>query len=529
MKHILLVGEGAREHCLAVKLSESSLVGRISVYPGNGGTVQQQKCTNLTICKVDSADLADLELEWLRNFCLTQKVDLVVVGSEVWLERGLVNTLQARDIRCFGPTREGAQIETSKLWSKKLMTKYGIPTAEWDSFTDEQEALKFVEEHPTFTIVKASGLAGGKGVTVCNNKIQVSKAIHECLVGKFGNSGKVVILEERLIGDEISLLCLTDGKTVQLFPSARDYKRAKGICPLELTHLTDHDRGSNTGGMGAYTLHNTIDLEKVKETIILPTLSAILTETGHPFVGILYAGLILTDSGIQVIEFNARFGDPETQVILPLLKTDLFQLLDECARGKLETKAEWSKEFAVGIVATTSGYPEYRSPSERHKIKDSCTDKTDVYYSRTIIDEWGQMFARDGRVLTVVGRGNFLEQARKQAYNRMAKIYFEGITYRSDIGTNKVRLAILTSGKATSAWPMIEELDKGHIQVKKSFFFFIYRQGLHVCYQTILHLLEYKQQDRGVSTHAQLKRRVCFFSSDIFRSTNSRTVFHLLD
>jgi phosphoribosylamine--glycine ligase len=420
---ILIVGGGAREHALAWKIAQSPQCGEIIVAPGNAGTAHEFRNAPVGVNDIDAmADLAAAE-----------RVDLVVVGPEEPLARGLADVLRARGIPTFGPGRDGAEIESSKAWAKDLMREAGVPTARAQSFSDIERALPALEEVSYPVVVKADGLAAGKGVTICATRRDAEIAVRDALQsGAFGAAGQTVLVEEYLTGDEVSILALVDGETVVPLLPARDHKR-----------IGDGDTGPNTGGMGAYAPTTLVDgamLDHFMATILRPTARA-LVERGITYRGILYAGLILTADGTQVIEFNCRFGDPETQIVLPLLDADLLALCDATAHGRLATVAQsirWHGGACVGVVLASGGYPgTYLTGLPITGLEAVGADAL-VFHAGTKHDAAGRVVTSGGRVLTVAAVAPTLHEARDRAYASAERIHFEGIQYRHDIAAREL-------------------------------------------------------------------------------------------
>lgn len=420
---VLVVGGGGREHALAWALARSASVGQVYVAPGNAGTEWAQGAgiapsANVAIQAEDSAGLL--------TFARENSVDLTVIGPEVPLAQGVVDAFQAAGLRVFGPSQAAAQLEASKAFSKAFMREQGIPTAEYGTFTDYEEAADFVSSFGRPVVVKADGLAAGKGVVVCNNVDEALDALKRVMLDKeFGAAGGQAIVEERLVGAEVSALAFSDGKTVALMPFARDHKR-----------VFDGDEGPNTGGMGAYA--PVADLpdnfaEIVLKDVLQPTVDA-MAAAGTPYVGVLYAGLMLTPHGIRVLEFNCRFGDPETQVILPLLESDLAEVMLACVECTLsEHLPQWAQGACATVVLASPGYPgSYPKGLPISGLEPQEEDGV-VFHAGTA-KRGEQVVTAGGRVLSVSGRGETLADALKHAYVGAARIHFEGAHYRSDIG-----------------------------------------------------------------------------------------------
>lgn len=419
---ILLLGSGGREHALAAKLAASPLCGTLYIAPGNGGTVQVG----------ENVALAEDDPEAVADFARETGVGLVVIGPEAPLVAGVADAVRAAGISCFGPGAEGAQMEGSKKFSKELMARAGIPTAAYGSFTDEASALAYVREQGAPIVVKADGLAAGKGVIVAATLEEAEDAVRECFQGAFGAAGSTVVVEECLTGPECSLLAFTDGKTVLPMATAQDHKRA-----------LEGDKGPNTGGMGVYSpvpIVTEDELAAMKQ-VMLDTVAELAAE-GIDYRGCLYGGFMLTEDGPKVLEFNARFGDPETQVILPRLKNDLVEVMLACAEQRLdEVELAWRDEWAVAVVLTSAGYPgSYEKGKVITGIEDAeAMEDVTVYHAGTAVREDGELVTSGGRVLAVTALGDTFEAARDLAYEACEKIDFEGKTLRRDIGLRALR------------------------------------------------------------------------------------------
>ncbi len=419
---ILLLGSGAREHALAKKLAESPRCGTLYIAPGNGGTLQEGV----------NVALAEDEPEAVAAFAREEGIGLVVIGPEAPLVAGVADAVRAAGIACFGPGAEGAQMEGSKRFSKELMERAGIPTAAYGSFTDEEAALAYVREQGAPLVVKADGLAAGKGVVVATEQGQAEEAVRECFAGAFGDAGSTVVIEECLTGPECSLLAFTDGKTVRPMATAQDHKRA-----------LEGDRGPNTGGMGVYSPVPIVTDEElaVMKQVMVDTVAELAAE-GIDYRGCLYGGFMLTPEGPKVLEFNARFGDPETQVILPRLKNDLVDVMLACAEQRLdEVELSWRDEWAVAVVLTSAGYPgSYEKGKVITGVEDAdALDGVTVYHAGTAVTDTGELVTSGGRVLAVTALGDTFEAARDLAYAACEKIDFEGKTLRHDIGLKALR------------------------------------------------------------------------------------------
>ena len=415
---ILVVGKGAREHALAWKVSQSSLVDDIFVAPGNGGTAEIAK----------NIDISETDISRLLDFVLKEKIDVTIVGPESSLEVGIVNLFRSRNLKIFGPTKEAALIETSKDFAKKLMVDNDIPTADYktfDSYSDAKEHIRLIK-FPC--VIKADGLASGKGVVIANTYDEANRFLYEQMIEeKFGIAGKKVIIEEFLIGEEVSVFTFVDGKNISNVIAACDYKK-----------LLEGDLGPNTGGMGAYsppTYWNHDLSENIKNKIIYPTINA-LSNLGTPYSGILYSGLILTENGPKVLEFNCRFGDPEAQTILPLLKTDLADLILKISDNKLnDINVQWADKNSVSIVLASGGYPEKYVTGYTIDGIEEISDSVLIFHAGTdIIPSSKLLVTNGGRVLTLTSLGNNLNDARNKVYlNLSNNILFENMFYRKDI------------------------------------------------------------------------------------------------
>lgn len=419
---ILLLGSGGREHALAKKLAESPRCGTLYIAPGNGGTLQEGV----------NVALAEDDPEAVAAFAREEGIGLVVIGPEAPLVAGVADAVRAAGIACFGPGAEGAQMEGSKRFSKELMERAGIPTAAYGSFTDEEAALAYVREQGAPLVVKADGLAAGKGVVVATEQGQAEEAVRECFAGAFGDAGSTVVIEECLTGPECSLLAFTDGKTVRPMATAQDHKRA-----------LEGDRGPNTGGMGVYSPVPIVTDEElaVMKQVMVDTVAELAAE-GIDYRGCLYGGFMLTPEGPKVLEFNVRFGDPETQVILPRLKNDLVDVMLACAEQRLdEVELSWRDEWAVAVVLTSAGYPgSYEKGKVITGVEDAdALDGVTVYHAGTAVTDTGELVTSGGRVLAVTALGDTFEAARDLAYAACEKIDFEGKTLRHDIGLKALR------------------------------------------------------------------------------------------
>ena len=418
-KKILIIGSGGRENALAWGLEKANGVEKIFVAPGNGGTEEIPGCECL--------DIKETNVNAIIEICLSIQIDLVIIGAEAPLAAGLADKLRKAGLIVFGPGQEGAQLESSKSWAKSFMNEAGIPTAKhWES-NNLENALGIINSINKPLVIKADGLAAGKGVTVPKNINESKTAVKEAFQGKFGSSGEKVILEEMLNGPEVSIFALSDGKQLVVLPPAQDHKR-----------LNDGDQGPNTGGMGAYAPAPLIDsaqLKEIQKSILDPTLET-LRNRGIDYRGVIYAGLMLTSSGPKVIEFNCRFGDPECQALIPLLGPELAEVLLACSLGELDHSSQLSikKECSACVVAAAAGYPESPRKGDQLKIHLTKSQSIQLFHAGTARDSEGHLITSGGRVLSIVAQGTNFEEAFSLAYSGMKDVDFNGINYRSDIG-----------------------------------------------------------------------------------------------
>ncbi len=416
---ILVVGSGGREHAIVRKLKESSQVEAVYCAPGNGGISRDAECFPVNA----------MDKEGMLSLAKEKAVDLVFVAPDDPLAAGMVDFLEAAGIPCFGPNAAAAEIEASKVFSKNLMKKYGIPTAGYEVFSDPAQALDYIKVQGKYpAVIKADGLALGKGVVIAQNEEEAKAALHSIMEDKiFGDSGTQVVVEEFLTGPEVSVLAFTDGKTLCPMVSSMDHKRAY-----------DGDKGPNTGGMGTISPNPFYSDEVAKECmekIFQPTVAAMNAE-GRPFKGCLYFGLMLTPDGPKVIEYNSRFGDPETQVVLPRLKTDFAEIVKAVAEERLsQLSIQWSEQASACVVMASGGYPgSYPKGIEMHGLDENGqVDGVTVYHAGTKYEN-GKFLTNGGRVLGVTALGDTLDQALDTAYAAVEKISFEGAMYRKDIG-----------------------------------------------------------------------------------------------
>jgi phosphoribosylamine---glycine ligase len=415
--NVLLIGSGGREHALAWAISASPLLSRLYCAPGNAGIAEVAECVSL-----DVADHAAVV-----GFCRERDIGLVVIGPEAPLVAGLADDLAAAKIKAFGPSKAAAQLEGSKGFTKDFCTEFGIPTAAYGRFKDKASALAYLETQPVPIVVKADGLSAGKGVTVAETREAAAAAIEDCFAGAFGAAGAEVVIEECLMGEEASYFVLTDGTHALPLVAAQDHKR-----------VGDGEKGPNTGGMGAYSPAPVMTpqiTQRTMEEIIWPTIRGMATR-GAPFKGVLYAGLMITAGGPKLIEYNARFGDPETQVLMLRLKSDLLPALVATADGVLEHfNLRWHDEAALTVVMAANGYPgEYAKGSEIRGLDAArAVEGVEIFHAGTI-QEGPRLLATGGRVLNVTARGKTVSEAQQRAYRAIAKIDWPGGFCRSDIG-----------------------------------------------------------------------------------------------
>lgn len=413
-KKVLVVGNGGREHALAWKLAQSPEVDKLYVAPGNAGTIGW----NVPISATD--------IPALLQFALDKKIDLTVVGPEAPLTLGIVDAFQEKGLRIFGPSQEAARLEGSKAFAKEIMRGAKVPTAKSQVFTDGAQAKMYVQQIGAPCVLKADGLAAGKGVIVAMDLESALAAVDEIMEGSFGDSGKVLLIEEYLEGQEVSLLCLTDGhRAIPLVP-VQDHKRA-----------LDGDTGLNTGGMGTYSpppFWSAQLEEDVMIKIVEPTLKE-MRQRGTPFVGVLFVGLMITNNGPKVLEFNARFGDPETQVIMPRLESDLFRVLWACTDGTLsDVSLEWNDEASICVVLAAPGYPlSYPKGIPLH-LPILPPKASVIFHAGTAVSDQGELVSSGGRVLGVTTRARSIQEAREKVYSLIEKIDFPQAHFRRDIG-----------------------------------------------------------------------------------------------
>lgn len=420
--NVLVIGNGGREHAIIAALAKSPSVGKIYCMKGNAGIAQLAECVNVDYCDLKAVG------DWVDAH---KDVEYTVIAPDDPLALGLADELESRGHRVFGPNKKAAEIESSKAFAKDLMKKYGIPTAACEIFDNYENALSYVEKGKFPVVLKADGLALGKGVLICENLQQAKDGLKQIMLDKaFGAAGNKVVVEEFLTGkeftpgEEVSVLTFTDGKTiVPMIPSC-DHKRAM-----------DGDKGLNTGGMGTFTpcpFYTKEIAEEVMDKILLPTVRAMNVE-GRPFKGVLYFGLMRTPEGMKVVEYNSRFGDPETQVVLPMLKTDLMEIFQAVTDERLaDVKIEWEEGACVCVVLASGGYPQKYAKGKEITIGDLDKDVF-LYHAGTAMED-GVLKTNGGRVLGVCAKGKTVKEARAKAYKNIEKIHFDGMQYRKDIG-----------------------------------------------------------------------------------------------
>ena len=422
---VLVVGGGGREHTLVWKLKQSSHVDKIYCAPGNGGIAGDAECV----------PLAAEDLHGLADFAQEQRINLTVVGPEAPLAAGIVDLFKSRGLKVFGPDAKAARLEGSKVFAKEKMTRYGVPTAAYRVFYDAAAALEFVRELNRPCVVKADGLAAGKGVIIAKNREEAEQAVRLIMEERaFGDAGKAVVVEQLLKGEEVSVLAFTDGKTIKTLAASQDHKR-----------VFDGDEGPNTGGMGAYSpapVYTSELHEKTVKDILEPVIYG-LADDGIKYKGVIYAGLMVTSEGPYVLEFNCRFGDPETQVVVPRLKSDLLEVMNAVIEERLdEVELEWDPRAAVCVVAASGGYP---GAYEKGKVitgLDELPSDILVFHAGTALSD-GKLVTSGGRVLGITGFGATIEEAVKRVYSGVEKIYFEGIHYRRDIAHRALKKGVV--------------------------------------------------------------------------------------
>jgi len=421
---VLIIGSGGREHAIAWKVSQSSRVDKIYAAPGNGGMVEIAECVDI---KAD-------DIQALLDFAQEKNIDLTIVGPEAPLVEGIVDEFNKKGLKVFGPTKAAAQLEGSKVFSKEMMVKFGVPTADFKVFTDAAAAKDYVLAQNYPLVIKADGLAAGKGVIITKSKEEALDAIKLIMEDKkFGASGSRLIVEDCLVGEEASIIVMSDGENVISLASSQDHKAAY-----------DGDKGPNTGGMGAYSPAPVVTEEMNKacmEKVIYPMIKGMAAE-GTKFTGVLYAGIMVTKDGPMVLEFNVRLGDPETQAILPRLKTDLVDLIEAATEGRLdEVLAEWDEKVCVCVVAASGGYPgSYEKAKEISGLEEAgALEDVVIFHAGTQSTADNKLLTSGGRVLGITALGNDIKTAIDKSYEAVDKINFEKIYYRKDIGAKALK------------------------------------------------------------------------------------------
>ena len=425
--NVLIIGNGGREHAIAAAIAKSPSVEKIYCMKGNAGIAELAECVDVDYMNIDAV------CDWVDAH---KDVEYTIVAPDDPLAAGLVDALEARGHRAFGPNKRAARIESSKAFAKALMKKYGIPTAAYEIFDDYEKALAYVRGGKFPVVLKADGLALGKGVLICETLADAEAGLKQIMLDKaFGEAGDKVVVEEFLTGkeftpgEEVSVLAFTDGKTIVPMIASCDHKRA-----------FDGDKGLNTGGMGTFTpcpFYGPAEAEEVMNKIMLPTVAAMNAE-GCPFKGVLYFGLMRTPGGMKVVEYNSRFGDPETQVVLPMLKTDLLEIFQAITDGRLaDVKIEWEEGACVCVVLASGGYPQHYEKGKPIEIG-NLEEGVFVYHAGTKREN-GILKTNGGRVLNVCAKGKTVEDAREKVYRNLSNIHFEGMQYRRDIGIKYVK------------------------------------------------------------------------------------------
>ena len=418
LENIAIIGNGGRENALAWAIQKSDYVKNIFIIPGNGGSSNFKKCKGLDLDYSDTSKLIDKLIELNIKF--------IVIGPEIPLANGLADVLRKKDFYVFGPGSDGAKLESSKSWAKNFMKDGNIPTADFWKVSSIEDAIPIINSNNSL-VVKADGLASGKGVFIPENRKETLEITELILNGKFGNAGNIVVLEERLKGPEVSVFALCDGKNYVVLPTAQDHKR-----------LEEGDKGLNTGGMGAYSptpLISQNDLKEISEKIIDPTIKGLIRKK-IDYRGVLYFGLMITESGAKVIEYNCRFGDPECQTIMPLMDKNFVNLLYECAIGNLHKNKQIIVNDMVSgcVIASSNGYPQDYEVGYKIQLENSKDKNLQVFHSGTIINESQELLTNGGRVLSIVCQNKDFDTAFDKAYEYLNKVKFKGISYRKDIG-----------------------------------------------------------------------------------------------
>ena len=421
--NILIIGSGGREHALAWKCAQDNSVKHVFVCPGNAGTYLENKVSNV---EIDSNDFDAIE-----NFCVKENIELVIIGPEQPLVMGLTDFLQSKNIKTFGPSKEAAQLEGSKTFSKDFFVKYNIPTAGYKSFNNYEESINHLDLISYPTVVKADGLAAGKGVIICENKDEAIDALNSIFKDKaFGSAGNKVVIEDFLDGEEASFIAVVSKDKIIPLVTSQDHKA-----------VGDGDVGLNTGGMGAYSPAPIVTdaiHKKILDEVMYPTMQGLIDE-GTPYLGFLYAGLMIKDNEIKVLEFNCRFGDPETQPILLRLNSSLVDLCLSAINDELDTYSiKWSDKHSCGVVIASKGYPEGYESNKEVSFKSSEEENTKLFHAGTIFDN-DKVLTSGGRVFCATALGNNLKEAQQNAYNLVSKVNFEGAFFRKDIGNKGIK------------------------------------------------------------------------------------------
>ncbi|MDY6451123.1 phosphoribosylamine--glycine ligase [Acinetobacter faecalis] len=417
--NILVLGSGGREHALAWKIAQDDQVAKVFVAPGNAGSATENKCENVALDILDNPAIID--------FAKNNAVEMIIVGPEAPLVNGVVDACREAGVKVWGPTKFAAQLEGSKAFAKHFLKRHNIPTAFYDVFTEVDAAKAFVEKNGAPIVIKADGLAAGKGVIVAMTNQEAFDAIDDMLAGnKFGDAGSRVVIEEFLAGEEASFICMIDGDNILPMATSQDHKR-----------IFEGDQGPNTGGMGAYSPAPVVTsdvFEKAMNEVMRPTVEG-MKKDGHVYTGFLYAGLMIDEQGQpKVIEFNCRFGDPETQPIMMRLKSSLVDLVQAGLDGNLPAEAEWDERKTVGIVLASRGYPETSSNGDVISGLDTQMTDAKVFHAGTKANENGDIVTAGGRVLCVTALGNTIGEAQAKALELCEKVTFDGVQYRKDIG-----------------------------------------------------------------------------------------------
>ena len=421
--NILIIGSGGREHALAWKCAQDNSVKHVFVCPGNAGTYLENKVSNV---EIDSNDFDAIE-----NFCVKENIELVIIGPEQPLVMGLTDFLQSKNIKTFGPSKDAAQLEGSKTFSKDFFVKYNIPTAGYKSFNNYEESINHLDLISYPTVVKADGLAAGKGVIICENKDEAVDALNSIFKDKaFGSAGNKVVIEDFLDGEEASFIAVVSKDKIIPLVTSQDHKA-----------VGDGDIGLNTGGMGAYSPAPIVTdaiHKKILDEVMYPTMQGLIDE-GTPYLGFLYAGLMIKDDDIKVLEFNCRFGDPETQPILLRLNSSLVDLCLSAINDELDTYSiKWSDKHSCGVVIASEGYPEGYESNKEVSFKSSEEENTKLFHAGTIFDN-DKVLTSGGRVFCATALGNNLKEAQQNAYNLVSKVNFEGAFFRKDIGNKGIK------------------------------------------------------------------------------------------